>query len=441
MPTKFKVLIAGGGPVGLTAALALSKANIEFTLLEKRRQAVSNAGSDLVLSPIGLRALSQLGLYSELSAASTPLGAIQRSDHEGNDLGQVKIFEYMQENFGEPPRVLPRRDLCQILWDRLPDPRNVICDKDICQVKETAEGVTAICSDGSSYEADMIIGADGVHSQVRAHINRSSSRQVVDEKQEDREFFDAYYTCLWMRFSSEGLCAGSTFETHGNGASTQMFVSPHHAVAGVYERLSEPIRAHRIFTGEDERALVSRWKDLPLSTDRTVTLGAAYNRRIASGLVALQEGVHQTWSSGGRLVLVGDAAHVFTPITGAGCNNGILDVVVLVNELHSLLDAKNTKPDSEALRKAFDSYESFRKEKVMSECQTATQVAATASWQSTLRRLADQYLISLSWVQKLMMKHASAKIASTPGFYFLPADEHVHGKILWRPSGFPANGR
>ena len=95
----------------------------------------------------------------------------------------------------------------------------------------------------------------------------------------------------------------------------------------------------------------------------------------------------------------------------------------------------------EELRGAFDSYESFRKEKVISECQTATQVAATASWQSTLRRLADQYLISLSWIQKLMVKQASTKIASTPSFYFLPADEHFHGKIPWRSSGFTANGR
>lgn len=59
-------------------------------------------------------------------------------------------------------------------------------------MKETADGVTAICSDGSSYEADIIIGADGVHSTVRNHINRSNNRQVEGKKQEDRDFFDAY---------------------------------------------------------------------------------------------------------------------------------------------------------------------------------------------------------------------------------------------------------
>lgn len=268
--------------------------------------------------------------------------------------------------------------------DRLPDPRNVICDKNICEVKETAGGVTAICSDGSSYEADIIIGADGVSSKVRTHVNRSSNRQVEGKAQEDRACFDAHHICLWIRFSSDGLRAGSTFETHGNGASTQMFVSPDHAVAGVYEKLSEPIRQRRRFT---------------------------------------------------------DAAHVFTSITGAGCNNGILDVVVLVNELRCLLDAKITKPDTEELRGAFDSYESCRKEKAIHECRTATQVAATASWQSTFRRLTDQYLISLSWVQKLMVKQASTKIASIPSFYFLPADEHVHGKIPWCSSGFTANER
>lgn len=96
-PTKFRVIIAGGGPVGLTAALALSKANIEFTLLEKYPRIPSEAGSDLVLSPVSFRALSQLGLYQELSAASTPLGAIQRVDHSGNDLGKIKMFEYMRE--------------------------------------------------------------------------------------------------------------------------------------------------------------------------------------------------------------------------------------------------------------------------------------------------------------------------------------------------------
>lgn len=252
--------------------------------------------------------------------------------------------------------------------------------------------------------------------------------------QDNQDFFKASYICLWMRFPTGNLSAGSTFETHGTGASTQMFVSSDHAVAGIYEKLSEPITEYRRFMEEDEKALVNRWRDLPLSTDRHVTLGAMYDRKTASGLTALQEGVHNTWSSQGRSVLVGDAAHVFSPITGAGCNNGMIDVVVLTNQLHSLLGVKQCAPDAHELGRAFGLYQTIRKEKVIVECQTASHVAATATWQNIVRRLADQYLISLSWVQKWVAKQVSAEISRAPDFKFLPADKNVSGKVPWLPS-------
>lgn len=100
MAATFKVLIAGGGPVGLTTALALSRANISFTLLEKYHTVVPEAGSDLVLSPVGLRALSQLGLFDALDGVSTPLlGPMQRIDHNGKDLGRMNFFDVFKEQY------------------------------------------------------------------------------------------------------------------------------------------------------------------------------------------------------------------------------------------------------------------------------------------------------------------------------------------------------
>lgn len=102
----FKVIIAGGGPVGLTAALALSAAKIDFVVLEKHRQVVSKAGSDLVLSPVGLRALSQLGLYDEIGDISTPLDIVSRVDHAGHHIGEFKLFLHMKKLYEHPGRVL-----------------------------------------------------------------------------------------------------------------------------------------------------------------------------------------------------------------------------------------------------------------------------------------------------------------------------------------------
>lgn len=93
MPTQgFKVIVVGGGPVGLTAAHALSRANIDFVLLERRSSTVIEAGSNLVLNPTGLRALHQLGLGSALEEVSSSLSLIKRQDHEGRDIGDAYWF-------------------------------------------------------------------------------------------------------------------------------------------------------------------------------------------------------------------------------------------------------------------------------------------------------------------------------------------------------------
>ena len=95
--TGIKVIVAGGGPVGLTAALALSKANIDFLVLEKNPNAIIDAGSDLVLSHISTRALYQCGLEDSLKRVTSELGDINRVDHKGRNLGKVNIFHYIAQ--------------------------------------------------------------------------------------------------------------------------------------------------------------------------------------------------------------------------------------------------------------------------------------------------------------------------------------------------------
>ena len=95
--SNFKVIVVGGGPVGLIAALALEKAGIDFVMLERRPNVVIDAGSNLVLLPIGLRAFYQLGLHDQLNAVSSPLDRIHRMDHTGRDIGDAQWFVEMKK--------------------------------------------------------------------------------------------------------------------------------------------------------------------------------------------------------------------------------------------------------------------------------------------------------------------------------------------------------
>lgn len=95
----FKVIVVGGGPVGLTAAHALAQAKLDFVVLEQRAKIVQDAGSNLVLLPIGLRVLSQLGLLSNIEKTSSPMSRFRRIDHKGRDLGDTLWFTYFKEKF------------------------------------------------------------------------------------------------------------------------------------------------------------------------------------------------------------------------------------------------------------------------------------------------------------------------------------------------------
>lgn len=481
MPTIApKIVIVGGGPVGMTVAHALTKAGIDFVLLESRPSIVMAAGASLVMSQIGLRALSQFGVLPAIEKASTPLSICKRFDHLGRTIGDTKLFSYLHEKYsnsmrrvpssnyciantthshGCASRVITRRDLMQILFDALPVEASskLLPNKKVSSLHRTEEGVVVKCTDGTSYEGALVIGADGAYSAVRKHMATMGGQQDAQGQEgndEDLPYLTTY-RCFWMRFPRlPGIAPGDMTESHGPQATTQYFASEDSAVVAVYERLPQPTRRPpRRYSDKDEAAFVARWGHLPLADNpsyrnaegiRVLTLGEAYAHRIQTGFINLEEGVVADWSRGGRAVLVGDAAHKFTPSTGAGCNNGIVDVVVLVNKLHKILataaavgnssgSVKNNAsvvPEDE-LAAAFREYQEARFDTVTLGCGLSGRATGTASWATPWAKFMDLYVLSVDLVLRYFLRWAAAKTALTPVFDFIEGEDTVVGKYPW----------
>ena len=65
IPTKFRAIIAGAGPVGLYLAHALSRANIDYIVLEQHGSVIRYQGAGVLLYPQTSRLLDQIGLYEK----------------------------------------------------------------------------------------------------------------------------------------------------------------------------------------------------------------------------------------------------------------------------------------------------------------------------------------------------------------------------------------
>jgi salicylate hydroxylase len=169
VPRKPRVAIVGGGIGGLTAAVAMHQRDIEAEVYEQSAQ-IGEIGAGVTLSPNAIKAFRALGLEQPISAAGF------ESDHQlvrawdsGNIISRVFRKGVYQKQFDAPYLSIHRADLVDVLRGQLPD--QVFHLGARCTGVETSgAGARARFADNSEIEADIIVGADGIHSAVRRSL-------------------------------------------------------------------------------------------------------------------------------------------------------------------------------------------------------------------------------------------------------------------------------
>ncbi|MEU4430193.1 FAD-dependent monooxygenase [Nocardia rhamnosiphila] len=159
------VAVCGAGIGGLTAALALRKIGIDAQVFE-RTSRFARVGADINLTPNAVRALDGLGLGSALrDSAARPQFRISRTWDTGAETSRLEMGSSAEARYGSPQLTLHRGDLMSALESALPKD-NISLGRQVVDIRDGAVHF----ADGGVHRADVIIGADGIHSAVRTAL-------------------------------------------------------------------------------------------------------------------------------------------------------------------------------------------------------------------------------------------------------------------------------
>ncbi len=166
-----KVLVAGGGIGGVTAALCLAARGHETRVFEQAAT-FGEVGAGIQLSPNCARVLHHLGLENRLRAEGClPQSLSIRRWRTGAVIAESALGDEILSRFGFPYYHMHRADLMQALVDAASEASNVVLH---CGVRVTGfeqnDDEVRLRAGGTNYTGDVLVGADGIHSPVRAGL-------------------------------------------------------------------------------------------------------------------------------------------------------------------------------------------------------------------------------------------------------------------------------
>ena len=166
-----KVLIAGAGIGGLCAALALSKRGFNVEVFEQAAT-LTEIGAGIQLSPNAVHVLNELGLEQSLSAyCFRPEKALMRHYQSGAEYLSINLAEQSTKRYGATYLHIHRADLHHVLYQAaLESGARVNLNKEVSAYQHNEQGVTLLLASGEQMTADVLIGAEGIRSNIQASM-------------------------------------------------------------------------------------------------------------------------------------------------------------------------------------------------------------------------------------------------------------------------------
>jgi 2-polyprenyl-6-methoxyphenol hydroxylase-like FAD-dependent oxidoreductase len=322
-----RAIIIGGGIGGVTAGIALQQAGIDVIVLE-RAEELQEVGSGLPLWTNALRALQKLGLAEAIETIGIPVTAGKISNWHGGILADLRS-EDLLERLGTISTVVHRAELLATLLNAF-DEEKVQLGATCVGFRQDSEHVYARLADGQEISADLLIGADGLHSTIRAQLFGAHKPRY------------AGYTC-WRGVAD---IDGTGLETWAWGKGYQFGITPmtnDRAYWFAQRYTPEGMQDKACGRKCEVLELFNDWHD-PIPG----VIRATKEEHILRNDVYEQKHLRH-WSRG-RVTLLGDAAHAMTPNLGQGACQAIEDAVALAACLKTTSDVVSALKLYETLR-------------------------------------------------------------------------------------------
>ena len=334
-----KVLIAGGGIAGPAAGIALARAGIGSEIYEAYPREAGGAGAFLTLTANGQEALRAIGAAGPVLDASFPATRLRLFDPRGTMTGDFPLGQDRPCS-----RTITRAGLSAVLR-REAAARGVPVryGKRLTSAEAGPDGqVTAIFDDGTRVVGDLLIGADGIHSPVRA---------LIDPAAPAPRFIGLVIACGYAPGAQDAAGAEGYSMYYGSRAFFGCTAGPD-GRTWWFARIPADEAAAAAMTASGDPDLVAR------SFDGDATPAAAVIRATPGPLsvTSARDIAHlPAWSDRGMIV-IGDAAHPVSPRTTQGASLAIEDAAVLAECLR----------DDPSPGAAFAAFERRRREQVES---------------------------------------------------------------------------
>jgi salicylate hydroxylase len=334
------VVIIGAGVGGLTLALLLRQRGITAEVLEQAAE-LKEVGAAVSLAANGVRVLRHLGLGDSLAAVSTePSCLIHRDGRDGRPAATTPGARWYRDTFGAPFYGLHRMALQQLMADAFGLDHLHLG----CRVTGLDGNGTVHCASGATFSADVVIGADGVHSVVRDWVVQHPEAGADQPVYSGTSGF-------------RGLVPVEQVPSLPDPGALQFWMGPgahllHYPISG-----GQIINFLAVIDGPSRWTAPAWMEQAPPGAHLEPFAG--WHPAVAEMLTAVPQSPRwglfarrplTRWSRG-PVVLLGDAAHAMLPHYGQGANQSIEDAAVLASELTSADDISAALRRYEARRR------------------------------------------------------------------------------------------